>query len=117
MLRQGFESPTRDSDKAMEPGYGTSFHVDPTALDSIIGLLSDFEKRSEEFVAEVERHVEALHVDWEGVTAAAHLEAQAKWAAGAAEMQKAVGELRAIVKQAHQNYGSAASANTSMWQR
>jgi WXG100 family type VII secretion target len=101
----------------MALGGGASFHVDPAALESVITVLSDFEKRAEEFIAEMERRVSALHVDWLGATATGHLEAQKKWAAGAAEMRTAVGELRGIVRQAHGNYGSAASANMSMWQQ
>lgn len=96
---------------------GASFHVDPAALESVITVFSDFEKRAEEFIADMERHVSAMHVDWLGASAASHLEAQKKWAAGAAVMRTAVGELRAIVRQAHGNYGSAASANVSMWQQ
>lgn len=98
-------------------GSGASFHVDLSASESVVDILSVFEKRCEEFVTEVDRHVNGLHVDWEGVTATRHLEAQKKWAAGAAEMRTAVSQLRGIVKQAHGNYSSAASANTAMWQR
>lgn len=98
------------------PG-GSSFHVDTSALEQVMSLLDGFENRSEQFIADVDHKVNDLHVDWVGDTAASHREAQQQWAAGAAEMRTAVSQLRAIVATAHGNYGSAASANTTMWQR
>jgi WXG100 family type VII secretion target len=101
----------------MSSSDGSSFHVDPAALESVISLLERFEKRAEQFIADVEQQVSDLHVDWVGDTAARHREAQQQWGVGAAEMRTAVRQLRAIVSTAHANYGSASSANTSMWQR
>jgi WXG100 family type VII secretion target len=101
----------------MSASGGSSFHVDPAALESVIALLDRFEKRAEQFISEVDQQVSDLHVDWVGDTAARHREVQQQWAVGAAEMRTAVGQLRAIVSTAHANYGSAAVANNSMWQR
>ncbi|OBF87924.1 hypothetical protein A5791_18520 [Mycobacterium sp. 852002-51163_SCH5372311] len=96
---------------------GTAFHVDLVALNSAAELFDSFEKSAEQFLADVERKVKSLHIDWQGETAAAHLEAQRRWTAGAQEMHTAVGQLRAILTAAHSNYGSAAAANTAMWRR
>lgn len=95
----------------------TAFHVDLAALQSAADLLEKFDKSTEQFLADVEQRVANLHIDWQGETAAAHLEAQKRWTAGAEEMRTAVGQLRAILNTAHSNYRSAAAANTAMWQR
>lgn len=101
----------------MPSSGGSSFHVDPNALTRVLEILADFGTRAEAFIADVEAKVDDLHVDWTGETAAAHLEAQRQWATGAAEMRTVVGQLHEIVTRAHGNYGSAAAANTAMWQR
>lgn len=94
-----------------------AFHVDPAALKSAADLLDGFEKIAEQFITSVDRKVNDLHIDWEGEAAAAHREAQQRWRVGAQEMRTAVGQLRAILNGAHGNYTSAASVNTTMWQR
>ncbi|KQH79712.1 hypothetical protein AO501_30985 [Mycobacterium gordonae] len=101
----------------MSTNGGSVFHVDLDALRSAAELLDKFEKSTEQFLGDVERKVNAMHIDWQGTTAAAHREAQQRWTAGAEEMRSAVSQLRAIVATAHGNYGSAAAANTAMWQR
>lgn len=101
----------------MGPTGGVAFHVDLGALKSAAEMLEKFEKTTEQFLADVEQRVANLHVDWQGETAAAHLEAQKRWTAGAEEMRTAVGQLRAILTTAHDNYHSAVAANTAMWQR
>ncbi|PJE07627.1 MAG: WXG100 family type VII secretion target [Mycobacterium sp.] len=101
----------------MSTNGGNVFHVDLNALRSAAELFDKFEKSTEQFLGDVERKVNAMHIDWQGATAAAHLEAQRRWTAGAEEMRSAVRQLRAIVATAHGNYSSAAAANTAMWQR
>lgn len=101
----------------MSTAGGSAFHVDLEALRSAAELLDKFEKSAEQFVADVEGRVKTMHVDWQGATAAAHLEAQKRWTAGADEMRSAVSQLRAILATAHGNYGSATAVNATMWQR
>lgn len=81
----------------MSTNGGNVFHVDLNALRSAAELFDKFEKSTEQFLGDVERKVNAMHIDWQGATAAAHLEAQRRWTAGAEEMRSAVRQLRAIV--------------------
>lgn len=101
----------------MSAAGGSAFHVDLDAFRSAADLLDKFEQSAERFLADVEHRVDAMHVDWQGATAAAHLEAQKRWTTGADEMRSAVSQLRAILATAHSNYQSAASANATMWER
>lgn len=98
-------------------GGDNSFHVDPAALASVIEILDKFERSAEQFISDVDKQVNDMHIDWKGAAAAGHLEAQKKWAVGAAEMREAVAELRKITHGAHGNYTAAINTNSSMWKR
>jgi uncharacterized protein YukE len=52
---------------------------------------------------------------WTGTAAARHEFAQARWAAGAAEVQSALAVLRSIATTAQANYRAAALTNQRMW--
>ncbi|MEU9806600.1 WXG100 family type VII secretion target [Mycobacterium sp. NPDC050853] len=95
----------------------SEFHVEPDKLMTVVTLLTTFEKAAEAFIADVDKRVHDMHIEFEGATAAAHLEAHQKWAKGAAEMREAVAVLNKVVTGAHGNYTAAISTNTKMWQR
>jgi uncharacterized protein YukE len=59
--------------------------------------------------------VERLHPTWTGAAATAQALAQARWSAGAAEVQDSLASLRAVAAIAHANYAAAAHANHRMW--
>jgi uncharacterized protein YukE len=58
---------------------------------------------------------ERLHPTWTGEAAVAQAQAQSRWAAGAAEVQDALAELRAVATVAQGNYEAAVLANRRMW--
>ncbi|MGC5248137.1 WXG100 family type VII secretion target [Gordonia sp. DT219] len=95
----------------------TGFHVEPAALESASELLVAFEESTESFIAEIDRKVDQLHIEWQGQAAASHIRAHQQWAKGAADMRKSVAELGVVVGGAHRNYAAAVARNSSMWKR
>ena len=65
--------------------------------------------------AQIDSVVKTLHVDWDGVAAAAHAEAHQEWSHGAAQMDQALQTLQHSGRAAHQNYTRAVATNRSMW--
>lgn len=96
----------------------SSFSVDLAELSAFIDRLRSFERRAEELATVINAQVDALHGgNWSGTAADAHRAQHDEWVASEAQMRAAVAKLQAISSQAHTNYGSAANANTVMWQK
>ena len=83
--------------------------------------LAELIDRMEQYLAQLSRlrdealRVERLHPTWTGDAAAAQARAQARWAAGAAEVHDSLASLRALAATAHANYEAAVLANRRMW--
>jgi len=52
---------------------------------------------------------------WDGDARHAYQRYQKEWDAAARDMQKIVGQLGAVIRDAHDNYQAAERANTGMW--
>lgn len=89
--------------------------VDLERLAALIDRMALVEAQLAEIRADVAART--THVDWTGAAAARHLEAQARWADGAAQLHDGLAELRAAASTAHGNYLAAAGANRRMWAR
>ena len=87
-------------------------------LDGLVAL-ADRMAAVEAQLARVHEDVTArtAHLDWTGVAAAEHAEAERRWAAGAVLLHEGLAELRALVRVAHGNYEAAARANRDIWAR
>jgi 6 kDa early secretory antigenic target len=52
---------------------------------------------------------------WDGDAQRAYQRFQKEWDAGARDMQRIVGQLGAVIRDAHDNYQAAERANTGIW--
>jgi hypothetical protein len=86
-----------------------------------LGHLADLVDRMEQYLAHLSAvrdeavRVEQSHGTWTGEGAVLESEAQARWAAGAADVQESLAALRAIASTAHANYEAAVVTNRRMW--
>jgi uncharacterized protein YukE len=77
--------------------------------------MSEFQRRAEAMLTEIDSRVMRLHAAWTGEGAAAHAEAHRRWARGEAMMREALAQLRTAGATAHRNYTGAMSTNLGMW--
>lgn len=92
-----------------------TFALDPDELDAVIADLERTETALETITRDLEAQMRALHDEWEGLAAQAHVEAHAQWTAGMVAMRQALSDLRAAARAAHGNYTAAGDANLAMW--
>jgi WXG100 family type VII secretion target len=92
-----------------------AFRVDPEALADAVQRMSEFQRRAEAMLTEIDSRVMRLHAAWTGEGAAAHAEAHRRWARGEAMMREALAQLRTAGATAHRNYTGAMSTNLGMW--
>jgi len=92
-----------------------AFTVDPSALLAAADLMSRFEQRVEQALAQLEGVEQRLGALWDGSGGAAQAGAQQQWAEGAAEMRQALVDLRKVAETAHENYHGAAQLNMRNW--
>ena len=93
----------------------TRFAVDLDELDAVIADMATFDERLTTRLAELDDMLAELHGVWTGAAADAQRQAHAQWTEGAAEMRKALLEMRDAARRAHANYSAAAEANARMW--
>jgi WXG100 family type VII secretion target len=91
------------------------FSVDVQALLAGVDQMSAFHQQLEQSLATVRASVAALGLSWQGDAAVAQDAAQQQWNQGAEELRAALGQLRDIAEQAHENYSNAVATNTRMW--
>lgn len=92
-----------------------AFRVDPQALAEAVQRMTEFQRRAEQILAEIDSRVNRLHAAWTGEAAAAHADAHQHWARGEAMMREALAKLRTAGETAHRNYTGAMSTNMAMW--
>ncbi len=92
-----------------------SYMVDLERLDESIGDMARFDELVQKHLDALDKVVAQLHGEWHGAAAVAQQDAHAKWAQGAAEMRKALAQMRAAAHLAHTNYTNAAQTNRRMW--
>jgi WXG100 family type VII secretion target len=92
-----------------------AFRVDPEALADAVQRMTEFQRRAEEMLTEIDSRVKHLHAAWTGQGASAHAEAHRHWARGEAMMREALAQLRTAGATAHRNYTGAMSTNLAMW--
>lgn len=69
----------------------------------------------EELAERLTRGIVALEPTWTGNASGAHSTARAQWDAGFARMREALGDMRVVVRAAHDHYEAAAQANLARW--
>lgn len=89
--------------------------MDPQALADAVQRMSEFARRAEGMLAEIDSLVSNLHSTWTGAGAAAHAEAHRHWDRGEAMMREALAQLRAAGETANANYTGAMASNLAMW--
>lgn len=93
----------------------TRFSVDLDELTAVIEDMRSFEARLQDRLDELDDLMSRLHATWTGSAAQAQRAAHDEWRAGAAEMHRALVEMREAARTAHANYTAAAEANAGMW--
>ncbi|WP_433606363.1 WXG100 family type VII secretion target [Prescottella agglutinans] len=69
----------------------------------------------EQRIAEVEREIAALHIDWEGDAAEAHRGQATTWHREMTDMQTALAGLEIAAQGAHDGYVANVEHNMGMW--
>ncbi len=92
-----------------------NYRVDLDGMQALIDKAAVLEGRIEDRLSEIQKRIAALHITWVGEAAQAHSTAAAEWAAGAAEMNTALGELRVALDRAQSMYGAVGPTNDGMW--
>jgi WXG100 family type VII secretion target len=93
------------------------YRVDLDRLADMIDQISQFDQRIESAQEDVDKQVDRLHTTWTGQAAAAHRQAHAEWMRGVAEMRAGLTEMRRNAGVAHDNYRSAVTTNSRMWEQ
>jgi WXG100 family type VII secretion target len=92
-----------------------SYAVDLELAREVVASLNAVEAELDEVVVDLRWRVARLHEMWAGSAAAAHLAAHGSWEASYREMHTALVAMRRALHAAADNYGAAATANTTMW--
>ncbi|KZM68546.1 WXG100 family type VII secretion target [Nocardia terpenica] len=95
----------------------SDYRVDLDGMQTLIDKAAGLEKRLEDRLGEIRTRIADLHINWVGDAAQAHATASAEWAAGAAEMNTALGELRQALDRARGAYHAVGPTNYEMWPR
>ncbi len=93
----------------------SDYRVDLDGMQSLIDKAAGLEKRIEDRLTEIQKRIAELHITWAGDAAQAHTTAAAEWAAGAAEMNAALGDLRKALAHARSAYHAVGPTNYDMW--
>jgi WXG100 family type VII secretion target len=93
----------------------TPIAVDLDRLAELIDAMERFGAHLSHLRELTDMRVQALGDAWSGEAAGAHASAQARWAAGAADVHAALGALRSVAATSHANYTAAVTANRRMW--
>src|SRR5262245_27334346 len=91
--------------------------VDMDRLADIVDQLAKFDQRIETAVEDADGRVDRLHATWVGEAAARHQQAHEEWRRGVAELRAGLAEMRCNAQIAHDNYGSAVTTNSRMWEQ
>ncbi|MGV9799589.1 WXG100 family type VII secretion target [Mycobacterium sp. NPDC003449] len=92
-----------------------AFKVDPAVLLAAADRMSQFEQHMEQTVAQLAAVEHQLGTTWDGEGGQAQAAAQQQWTEGAAEMRRALADLRTVAERAHENYHGAAQMNLRNW--
>jgi len=90
------------------------YTVDLTHLARFIGTLDEFNTRSEEVGAAIDRQIAELHENWSGMAASAHREYHRMWTQAAEDLRAALAELKQAAHRAHHHYTDAIQRNVAM---
>lgn len=95
-----------------------AFSVDLDQLDRIVSRLAGLAGFITEHLETLDEKVAKVHAgSWSGATADAHRAAHSQWATAAQEVNQGVADMSTAARNAHTQYTSAISANTTMFKR
>ncbi|WP_405135739.1 WXG100 family type VII secretion target [Nocardia sp. NBC_01388] len=89
--------------------------MDLPGLQGLIDGAAALETTIENRIAEIEKRVDELHVNWSGEAAISHKSAHDERIAAVAEMRTALVDLRGKLLAAHTAYSAVGPANQGMW--
>ena len=92
-----------------------TYRVNLDEMQRLVDATSTLESALEESASSIDKHVEALHVDWTGDAATAHKTAHDTRIAAVAEMREALTELRKKLTTAREAYSAVGPTNHGMW--
>ncbi|MFD0000730.1 WXG100 family type VII secretion target [Nocardia sp. NPDC127526] len=91
------------------------YRVDLPGLQRLIDGAQTLETTIENRIAEVEKRIDELHVNWSGEAAVSHRNAHNERVAAVAEMRAALQDLRNRLRTAHAAYSAVGPVNQGMW--
>jgi WXG100 family type VII secretion target len=92
-----------------------AFKVDPAVLLAAADRMADFEQHMEQTLAGLVAVEHLLGATWDGSGGQAQAAAQQRWTDGAAEMRRALADLRKVAEGAQENYHGVAQVNLRNW--
>jgi uncharacterized protein YukE len=95
---------------------GGSYSLDPAELAEVIRELRECRRLLERHVDDLRIQVRRLHETWDGLSAEAHVVAQAAIDDGLAAMNAALGEFVQANEDARAGYAVVWDANVAIWQ-
>jgi len=92
-----------------------SYQLDSAELTLVIKELTDCRRHLEQRVADLRAQVRRLHTTWDGLSAEAHLIAQAEIDEGLARMNAALAAFTQVNQEARDGYQAVWDTNVAMW--
>ncbi|MGV9612232.1 WXG100 family type VII secretion target [Nocardia xishanensis] len=93
----------------------TSYNVDTERVLALVEKARQIGQQIEQRIADVEREVAGLHIEWEGDAAAAHRSKHDTWQSEMQDMKSALAELETAARAAHDRYVANVEHNKGMW--
>ncbi|MEV6771221.1 WXG100 family type VII secretion target [Nocardia sp. NPDC051030] len=91
------------------------YRTDLTEMQRLIDRAAQIETTVETRLDDIEKRINALHVEWSGLAADAHSAAHTRWVAAARDLHQALQDLRTGTDQARTVYSDVVSTNQKMW--
>lgn len=93
----------------------TSYSVDTERVLALVAKARQIGQQIEQRIADVEREVEGLHIEWESEAATAHRSKHDTWQSEMQDMKSALNDLETAVRSAHDRYLANVEHNRGMW--
>ncbi|MEV6432484.1 WXG100 family type VII secretion target [Nocardia sp. NPDC051463] len=92
-----------------------SYKADTDQILALVAKAKTIGQQIEQRIADIEREVAALHIEWSGSAADAHKSKHDIWQSEIQDMRTALAELEAAAQGAHDRYLANVEHNKGMW--
>jgi WXG100 family type VII secretion target len=91
--------------------YKTSF----AEMQILIDRAGQIEQAIEDKLAQIEKRIAYMHIDWKGQAATAHADAHQRWLKAARDMHEDLKAMRGETRKAHKIYTAVVEHHQEMW--